>query len=85
MSTSKEKPDARLLSLDFYRGLTMFLLIAEFSHIFTYLVKPRFQGTLVHTVGEQFHHVEWEGLHFWDLIQPFFHVHRWGGHALVFF
>ncbi|WP_418499227.1 acyltransferase family protein [Flagellimonas sp.] len=62
----------RLLSLDFYRGLTMFLLIAEFSSLFEFLVSPELHGTLIHTIGEQFHHVEWEGLHFWDLIQPFF-------------
>ena len=62
----------RLLSLDFYRGLTMFLLIAEFSHLFTYMVAPEFQGTIVHAIGEQLHHVKWVGLHFWDLIQPFF-------------
>ncbi|UCS95443.1 DUF5009 domain-containing protein [Echinicola marina] len=62
----------RLKSLDFYRGLTMFLLIAEFSHLFSYLVSPDLEGTFIYTLGEQFHHVEWEGLHFWDLIQPFF-------------
>jgi predicted acyltransferase len=64
--------DRRLLSLDFYRGLTMFLLIAEFSHLFTFMVAPELNGSLVHSIGEQFHHVTWEGLHFWDLIQPFF-------------
>jgi len=62
----------RLLSLDFYRGLTMFLLIAEFSHLFEYLVSPGLHDTFIHSIAEQFHHVEWEGLHFWDLIQPFF-------------
>jgi len=67
-----EKNSERLLSLDFYRGFTMFLLIAEFSYLFEYLVSPELQGTFIHTFGEQFHHVEWEGLHFWDLIQPFF-------------
>jgi predicted acyltransferase len=67
-----ETTNSRLLSLDFYRGLTMFLLIAEFSYLFEFLISPELQGTLVHTIAEQFHHVEWEGLHFWDLIQPFF-------------
>ncbi len=66
------KNNGRLLSLDFYRGLTMFLLIAEFSHLFTYFVLPQFEGTFIHAIGSQFHHVRWEGLHFWDLIQPFF-------------
>ena len=62
----------RLLSLDFFRGLTMFLLIAEFSHLFTYLVSPELEGSFIFALGQQFHHVKWEGLHFWDLIQPFF-------------
>tara|TARA_R110000868_G_scaffold22001_6_gene90783 strand:- start:815 stop:1912 length:1098 start_codon:yes stop_codon:yes gene_type:complete len=69
---NKIKVDNRLLSLDFYRGLTMFLLIAEFSNLFSFMVSPELQGTIIHAIGEQFHHVEWEGLHFWDLIQPFF-------------
>lgn len=68
----KIKNDNRLLSLDFYRGLTMFLLIAEFSNLFSLMVSPELKGTIVHAIGEQFHHMDWEGLHFWDLIQPFF-------------
>ncbi|WP_273273395.1 acyltransferase family protein [Maribacter polysiphoniae] len=72
MAKVQEPSNNRLLSLDFYRGVTMFLLIAEFSHLFTYMVAPEFEGTIVHAIGEQFHHMEWEGMHFWDLIQPFF-------------
>ncbi len=72
MHEIQEKSNGRLLSLDFYRGLTMFLLIAEFSHLFSFLVLPELEGTFIHAVGTQFHHVRWEGLHFWDLIQPFF-------------
>ena len=72
MENNPASASTRLLSLDFYRGLTMFLLIAEFAHIFSYLVDPALEGTIIHAIGEQFHHVKWEGLHFWDLIQPFF-------------
>lgn len=72
MSEIQENSNGRLLSLDFYRGLTMFLLIAEFSHLFNYFVLPQFEGTFIHSIGSQFHHVNWEGMHFWDLIQPFF-------------
>ena len=36
------------------------------------MVVPELEGSIVHTIGEQFHHVEWEGMRFWDLIQPFF-------------
>lgn len=28
--------------------------------------------TNIYTIGSQFHHHEWHGLLFWDLIQPFF-------------
>ena len=62
----------RILSIDFFRGLTMFLLIGEFSGLFSSLVDPAFRGTIVEAIGQQFHHHEWNGLHFWDLIQPFF-------------
>jgi predicted acyltransferase len=62
----------RLLSLDFFRGLTMFLLVAETTELFSLLVDPTLDGTVIHTIGLQFHHIPWEGLRFWDLIQPFF-------------
>jgi predicted acyltransferase len=62
----------RILSVDFFRGLTMFLLIGEFSELFGSLVDPYFNGTIISFIGHQLHHHEWNGLHFWDLIQPFF-------------
>jgi len=72
MNQNAPRAEDRLFSLDFYRGLTMFLLIAEFPHLFNYLVAPELEGTFIHSIGEQFHHMKWEGMHFWDLIQPFF-------------
>ena len=62
----------RLLSLDFFRGFTMFLLIAEFTNLFSYLISPELEGTLLYALGNQLHHHPWNGLRFWDLIQPFF-------------
>ena len=62
----------RLLSLDFFRGLTMFLLIAGFTSVFSFLTLPQFEGTFIYRLGLQFEHHPWNGLHFWDLIQPFF-------------
>lgn len=62
----------RLFSLDFFRGVTMFLLIGESTHIYSHLVDPAFQGTLIAAIGRQFEHHPWNGLRFWDLIQPFF-------------
>ncbi len=65
-------PQDRLLSLDFFRGFTMFLLIAEGTHLFAYLVDPSLESTILHAIGTQCHHHPWNGLHFWDLVQPFF-------------
>jgi predicted acyltransferase len=62
----------RLLSLDVFRGVTMFLLIGESTHIYSHLVDSSLQGTLLYAIGTQFHHYPWNGLRFWDLIQPFF-------------
>jgi predicted acyltransferase len=65
-------PHERLFSLDFFRGFTMFLLIAEGTGFFHHLVAPQLEGTIIHFIGNQLHHHPWNGLHFWDLIQPFF-------------
>lgn len=47
----------------------MFLLIAEFSHLFSNLVSPQLKGTFIFDIGTQFHHVQWEGLHAWGLLK----------------
>jgi predicted acyltransferase len=62
----------RILSIDFFRGFTMFMLVGEFSEFFGAMVNPSMDGTIFSAIGHQLHHVEWIGLHFWDLIQPFF-------------
>lgn len=62
----------RLVSLDFFRGLTMFLLIGESTHLFELLRGAAFDGTFLGFIGWQLEHHEWNGLHFWDLVQPFF-------------
>jgi len=75
MSDKSESPisvSGRLLSLDFFRGLTMFLLIAEYTLIYEHMVAPEFEGTFIHWLGTQFHHHPWHGMRFWDLVQPFF-------------
>lgn len=71
MAVSTEKLSNRLFSLDVFRGLTMFLLIAEaagFHHNFSDFAKD----TFLEPVALQLHHHPWHGLRFWDLIQPFF-------------
>ena len=65
------KLNNRLISLDFFRGLVMFLLIAEFAHLFEVLMESG-NEKLTTVMDFMFHHAKWEGLHFWDLVQPFF-------------
>jgi len=65
-------PKGRLLSVDFFRGLTMFLLIAEGTRLFSYMVDPALNSTVINFIGTQLHHHPWNGLRFWDLVQPFF-------------
>jgi predicted acyltransferase len=64
--------EGRLESLDVFRGFTMFLLVAEATGLYELLVDPAFGGTVVRAIGAQFQHHPWNGLRFWDLIQPFF-------------
>ncbi|MCF6358693.1 MAG: hypothetical protein L3J54_12905, partial [Draconibacterium sp.] len=67
MTKLNEQTNERLLSLDFFRGITMFLLIAEFSHLFSNLTVPQLEGTFLYAIGQQFNHMKWEGMHFLDL------------------
>ena len=60
----------RVTSVDFFRGLTMFLLAGEAAELYSHLIHSN--SGVVHFIGTQFHHHQWHGLHFWDLIQPFF-------------
>jgi predicted acyltransferase len=61
----------RILSVDFFRGLTMFLLIGESTELYSHI--QSIQGSsIMQFLGTQLSHHEWNGLNFWDLIQPFF-------------
>jgi predicted acyltransferase len=74
MSTNEEIMSSplpgRVTSVDFFRGFTMFLLAGEATRLYTYFLKT--DSGIMHFFGTQFDHHEWHGLHFWDLIQPFF-------------
>lgn len=61
----------RLLSLDFMRGLIMVLLALESAGLFDHLFKAT-EGTSLNIFFEQFFHHPWNGLRFWDLVQPAF-------------
>jgi predicted acyltransferase len=60
----------RITSVDFFRGLTMFLLAGEAAQLYDHF--NEFDNVIVRFFGTQLSHHEWHGLHFWDLIQPFF-------------
>ena len=62
----------RLVSLDVFRGITMFLLVAEAASVYHTLLDANPEGSFLHNFFEQFTHHPWHGLRFWDLIQPFF-------------
>jgi predicted acyltransferase len=67
-----ETKPGRLISLDLFRGLTMFLLVSESTHLYDVLKKYMPDTSLLHTLILQFHHHPWNGLRFWDLVQPYF-------------
>lgn len=60
----------RITSIDFFRGFTMFLLAGEATELYGHLEKSHIG--IIQFLGIQLSHHEWHGLHFWDLIQPFF-------------
>ncbi len=68
--TANSTLPGRITSVDFFRGFTMFLLAGEASHLYSYFLKM--DSGIMQFFGTQLDHHEWHGLHFWDLIQPFF-------------
>ena len=63
--------DKRLLSLDFFRGLIMVLLMLESTRFYDHLYELS-DGSFLQGFFLQFFHHPWNGLRFWDLIQPGF-------------
>src|SRR4026207_102226 len=61
----------RLLSLDFLRGLIMVLLVMSSTGLYDYLYDHT-KGQPFNLLIQQFTHYPWNGLHFWDLVQPAF-------------
>ncbi len=61
----------RITSVDFFRGFTMFLLMGESTELYSHFQSIHNSG-IMHFFATQLSHHEWNGLHFWDLIQPFF-------------
>jgi predicted acyltransferase len=65
------KISQRLLSLDFMRGFIMVLLALESTGLYEHLFDAT-KGNLLNGFFLQFFHHPWNGLRFWDLIQPGF-------------
>ncbi len=61
----------RLLSLDFMRGFIMVLLALESTELYEHLFKAT-EGNFLNGIFLQFFHHPWNGLRFWDLVQPGF-------------
>ena len=68
----ESKPTNRLLSLDFMRGLIMFLLALEACGLYEHLRVAGQDSSLFSSFIGQFFHAGWLGMHFWDNIQPAF-------------
>ncbi len=64
-------PQGRLSSLDVFRGLTMFLLVLDGTRLYRLVLNSDLKATLGPLFTQLTHH-PWNGLHFWDLVQPFF-------------
>ncbi len=73
---SNRKPEVltseRLKSLDLFRGLVMFLLIGEAAQVYHAFTDAADSDSFLGLLMLQFHHHPWNGLRFWDLIQPAF-------------
>jgi predicted acyltransferase len=61
----------RLLSLDFLRGFIMALLMMSSTSLYDYLYEKT-DGEAANLFFRQFVHHPWNGLRFWDLVQPAF-------------
>jgi len=71
VASKPANPERRLLSLDFMRGFIMVLLALESAGLYEHLFEAT-KGNVLNGFFLQFFHHPWNGLRFWDLIQPGF-------------
>lgn len=64
--------EGRILSIDFFRGFTMFMLVTGITGVFHILADNQKGGAIIEFINKQLEHADWNGLYAWDLIQPFF-------------
>ena len=67
-----DQKQSRVLSIDFFRGFVMLLLVSGISELFNGMVQEGKGGALIAFIDLQCDHGEWYEMYFWDLIQPFF-------------
>jgi len=65
-----EKPNTRLRSLDALRGFDMFWIVG--GEVLVHRLARHTEWPWLQWLGEELHHVSWEGFHFYDLIFPLF-------------
>lgn len=66
--TTIHNAQSRMLSVDVFRGFTMFMLVSGIGQLF----REDSSNSVVSFIGNQMEHANWEGLTAWDLVQPFF-------------
>lgn len=71
MQPNKPLVNERILSLDVMRGVIMILLAAESCLLYESLHEIT-KGSGSEEIVQQFFHHPWNGLRFWDLVQPAF-------------
>jgi predicted acyltransferase len=62
----------RILSIDFFRGFTMFMLVTGITNVVHIIAGSNLGGEFIAGLNRQLDHADWNGLYAWDLIQPFF-------------
>jgi predicted acyltransferase len=67
-----DQEENRVLSIDFFRGFTMFMLVTGIATIFNGLAEHGEGGSIISFINSHLEHAKWNGLYVWDLIQPFF-------------
>lgn len=71
-SIKPSQTQKRILSIDFFRGITLFILLSGIARVFVELNKAGIGGDIMAAISRQTAHGEWYELYFWDFFQPFF-------------
>ena len=72
LTVQLNKEQNRILSIDFFRGLVMFILVSGIGTLFNGFIEQGKGGELIALLNKHANHGEWFEIYFWDLIQPFF-------------